>query len=90
MTVQHDLQRQQFWLEPEPGLRGELDYTLAAGLVNFHHTGVHPGLRGQGVAARLVEAGLAWAEAEQRKVRPGCSYVATYLERHPQWAHLRE
>ena len=25
----------------------------------------------------------------QRKVRPGCSYVAAYLERHPQWAHLR-
>jgi len=89
MNVQHDPQRQQFWLEPQPGLRGELDYALGPGLVNFHHTGVHPGLRGQGVAARLVEAGLAWAQAEQRRVQAGCSYVATYLERHPEWAHLR-
>lgn len=88
MTVHHDPQRQQFWTEPQPGLRGELDYALTPGVVNFHHTGVHPGLRGQGIAALLVEAGLVWAEAQGLKVQPGCSYVATYLARYPKWAHL--
>jgi len=89
MPVHHDPQRQQFWMEPQAGLRGELDYALDAGVVNFHHTGVHPGLRGQGIAALLVEAGLAWAELQGLKVHAGCSYVAAHLQRHPQWAHLR-
>lgn len=89
MTVQHNAERQQFWTEPQPGLRGELDYTLTSGVVNFHHTGVHPGLRGQGIAALLVEAGLAWAQSQGLKVKAGCSYVVAHLQRHPEWAHLQ-
>ena len=88
MPVTHNIEGHQFWIEPQPGLRGELDYALSSGTVNFHHTGVHPGLRGQGIAALLVEAGLAWAASQGLRVIPGCSYVATYLERNSKWAHL--
>ncbi|WP_275430632.1 GNAT family N-acetyltransferase [Klebsiella aerogenes] len=40
------------------------------------------------MAARLVEAGLAWAREQQLKVVPACSYVAIYLQRHPEWRDL--
>lgn len=50
----------------------------------FTHTFVPPELRGRGLAAELVEAGLAFAKEQGRKVVPACSYVAAYLKRRGQ------
>lgn len=66
----------------------ELDYLLRDGVAVFVHTGVPPELRGRGLAADLVEAGLKWAEESGYKVRPACSYVARHIERHPAWKAL--
>ncbi len=54
----------------------------------FTHTEVPPEAQGQGVAAALVGAALAWADAEGLRVRPLCSYVAAYMRRHPETQHL--
>ncbi len=70
------------------GLRCELDYVLQGQVMAITHTGVPPALEGRGIAARLVEAGLQWAQAEGLKVRPVCSYVQVYLRRHPEWQAL--
>ncbi|TCD06761.1 N-acetyltransferase [Erythrobacteraceae bacterium CFH 75059] len=53
------------------------------------HTGVPPALRGQGIAARLVEALVADAEAQGFTIVPACSYVEAQFRRHPEWSHLR-
>lgn len=66
----------------------ELDYLLRDGVAVFTHTGVPPALQGQGLAARLVQAGLEWAEESGYKVQPACSYVARHIERHPHWKAL--
>ena len=58
-----------------------LDYQLQPGRVVFTHTGVPPALQGQGLAAQLVTAGLAWAREQGLKVVPACSYVAAFLQR---------
>ena len=86
MTPQHEPDRQRFTLPTTPV--SVLDYALADGLVVFTHTGVPATYQGQGLAARLVEAGLQWARAEGLKVRPACSYVHVYIQRHPEWQHL--
>ena len=39
-------------------------------------------------AAQLVEAGLRWAREQGLKVVPACSYVAVFLQRHPEWRDL--
>jgi predicted GNAT family acetyltransferase len=70
------------------GLCCELDYVLQGQVMAITHTGVPPALEGRGIAARLVEAGLQWAQAEGLKVRPVCSYVQVYLRRHPAWQAL--
>lgn len=58
-----------------------LDYRLEQGAVVFTHTFVPPALRGGGRAARLVAAGLDWAESAGLEVRTECSYVAAVLAR---------
>ena len=65
-------------------------YRLQGGVLVLHHTEVPAALQGQGVAARLVEAALAWARAQGLQVRPTCSYVAAYMRRHPQTRDLLE
>ena len=70
------------------GARSHLDYVLTErdgkGQIVFTHTFVAPEHRGKGVAAALVESGLAFARENGLNVVVQCSYVAAYLERHPQ------
>jgi predicted GNAT family acetyltransferase len=63
----------------------ELLYEVHDGVASFTHTRVPQALRGQGLAAHLVEAGLQWAVQHKLRIRPDCSYVQSYIERHPQW-----
>jgi hypothetical protein len=59
-------------------------YRLAGNVLQLTHTEVHPSLEGRGIAADLIAAALAHARANALKVVPLCSYVQTYLQRHPQ------
>jgi uncharacterized protein len=47
------------------------------------HTEVPPALTGRGIAAQLVRAALEYARVSGLKVQPACSYVRTYMRRHP-------
>lgn len=70
----------------EATVEGQLcvcDYRRNGGQVALHHTLVPQNLGGRGIAAALVEAALAWARSESLTVQPLCSYVATYMRRHP-------
>jgi len=60
------------------------DYRLAGKTLRMTHTGVHPSLQGRGIAAALVRAALAFAQAQGLKVDPACSYVQVYMQRHPE------
>lgn len=70
------------------GQRCELDYQLLGQRVVFTHTGVPPALQGRGLAAALLEQGLQWARQQGLQVVPACSYVARYIDRHPQWREV--
>lgn len=63
-------------------------YRLVDGVMWMTHTEVPSSLRGRGIAARLVDAALAYARAQGHRVRPACSYVRSHLRRHPQWQDL--
>lgn len=70
------------------GHRSVCEYVLADGEMVFTHTYVPPELRGRGVAEQLVRAALADAARDGRKVRPQCSYVARFIERHAEFQSL--
>ena len=82
--VIHDEAERRFSAEGE-GQHVVLDYTLEAdGAVDFHHTDTPRALRGCGLAAVVVEAGLAWARAEGKTVIASCGYVRDHLAREVQ------
>jgi uncharacterized protein len=64
------------------------DYRLDSGRMILPHTFVPPGLRGRGIAEKLVRAALADARRAGHKVVPACSYVAAFIKRHPEFEDL--
>lgn len=68
---------------------GLVDYRRDGAVLTVLHTETDPALRGQGIAAELTRGLLAVVESEGLLVRPVCPYTASYLDAHPQYAHLR-
>lgn len=53
--------------------------------LEFSSTRVPPEARGQGIAGELVRHGLDWARDQGYRVIPRCSYVASWIEEHPEY-----
>lgn len=87
VTVRHNPAANRFEAKVGPHL-GVADYALEEGRITFTHTYVPTALRGQGIAEKLVRAGLAFAAAEKLKVVPQCSYVESFIQRHPEFQGL--
>ena len=64
------------------------DYRVDGRVMTMHHTYVPPALAGRGIAANLVGVALAHARDQGLQVRPTCSYVARYMQRHPETLDL--
>ncbi len=88
LTVTHNAAATRFEASPGGHLAVCSYRRMGDALMVLHHTEVPAALAGQGVAAALVQAALAWARDEGLKVRPRCSYVAAYMRRHPETQDL--
>ncbi|WP_206454636.1 GNAT family N-acetyltransferase [Aurantimonas marina] len=53
--------------------------------VIFDHTFVPDQYRGEGIAGKLVAAGVEWARSENLKVIPQCSFARAAFERKPEY-----
>ena len=82
--VEHNAQEKCF-LAVVDGYKALLEYRmLDEHTIDMHHTFVPNELRGKGVAAVLAKTALDYAKEQDYKVVPSCSYIAVYLQRHPQ------
>ncbi|RAJ94576.1 hypothetical protein LX87_04463 [Larkinella arboricola] len=54
----------------------------------FIHTEVHPNLQAKGVGAQLIKGAFEYVDTYNLKVIPACSFVATYIRRHPEYNRL--
>lgn len=72
------------------GYPSKLDYIQDGKNFVITHVGVHPELRGQGVAGKLVEVSLQYAKENSLRVIPMCSYAAAYMRRHPEYTDLMD
>ena len=68
----------------EGGL-GILRYQIARDAMWLLHVQVPPEARGHGVASELTRTALKLARERGLKVVPVCSFVATYIRRHPEY-----
>ncbi|MEP7119194.1 MAG: GNAT family N-acetyltransferase [Acidobacteriota bacterium] len=87
ITISHNSQARRFEAEVDSML-SVCDYRRDGDVVVMHHTEVPPALNGRGIAGQLVAAALTWVRAEGLRVRPSCSYVAAYMQRHPETLDL--
>lgn len=86
-TIVHNTAGHCFELKLE-GHRCVLDYTLRDRVMTVTHTGVPNELGGRGLAAELTKFALNHARTEGWKVVPQCSYVAAYIQKHPEYESL--
>lgn len=64
------------------------EYHRNGDTIAFTHTEVPSTLRGRGIASKLVHAALEEARAQHLTVVPLCSFVASYIRRHPEYMSL--
>lgn len=73
----------------EGKLAGLTAYAIEGSEISFLHTVVQSWAEGQGVATALVQHALDDVRARgDLKVRPVCTFVQDWLERHPDYADL--
>lgn len=87
IEVHHDPEHRRFKADLE-GRSAYLNYTFRDGSVFYDHTFVPDEFRGKGVAAALVREALEEARKQHWRIVPSCSYVAAFIERHPEFADL--
>ena len=54
----------------------------------YDHTIVPQELGGRGVGSALVKHALNYAQDNDKKVVPQCSFVASYIDKHPEYKEL--
>ncbi len=87
LEITHNPSEKRFevWVD---NLLSKLDYLEDGKNFVITHVGVHPALRGHGVAGKITEASLVYAKEHGLRVVPMCSYAAAYIRRHPEYAEL--
>ena len=66
------------------GQLARADYRLEGDVMRIFHTEVPFAFEGRGIAARLVGTAFEHAREKGLKVLPACSYVRSYMRRHPE------
>jgi predicted GNAT family acetyltransferase len=67
---------------------GLITYQLDGDVISLVHTEVDPAHEGEGHAGTLARGALDDARSRGRRVVPSCPYVASYIEKHPDYADL--
>jgi uncharacterized protein len=87
LVVVNNEARHRFQIAHE-GQVAELTYRREGDRIRYIHTIVPPEFEGHGIAGKLAQHALDFARAEHLGVVPQCPYVASYIERHPEYADL--
>jgi len=88
VEIRQDAAAGRFHVVVDGVVAGFADYRDADGVREFPHTVVEPEYGGRGLAGRLVGTALDATRDEGLRIRPTCSYVAAYVDKHPEYADL--
>ncbi len=70
------------------GHRSFIDYKTKGDKIYLVHTEVPAELERCGIAGVMVEKAFKYIEEKDLKLVPLCSYVQSYLKRHPEWDRI--
>jgi len=81
-------QARRYELSLQGEVAGFIDYRDRGEVRELVHTEVRPAHEGQGVGQALAKFALDDARRQGLKVAPSCSFIAAYVQRHPETADL--
>ena len=88
MEINHDIDRQKFYLE-ESGKESYVKYMMEdSHTINILKVFVHPELRNKGLAGKLAKAALDYAKENNLKVIPTCSYAEYFISKNKEYEDL--
>lgn len=87
IAITHNEQAKRFETVVE-GQVGYISYQQRDDTLIYDHTIVPQSLGGKGVGSALVKHALNYARDDDKKVLPQCSFVASYIDKHPEYQHL--
>ena len=83
----HDKEKKKFFV-----LIGDyeclLQYSESDNVLDFAHTYVPFALRGKGIAAQILKTAAEFAQKNNKKVIPSCSYAYAFFNRYPEYEEL--
>lgn len=83
--LKHEPDASRYTLLIDGRIAAVADYRINGNSISFNHTFTQPHLRGQGLAAEVVEFAMDDVERNStRRVVPMCWYVAEWFDEHPE------
>jgi uncharacterized protein len=83
MPVRNNTALSRFELDVD-GATAVVSYRLEDGVMTFFHTETPAHLQGRGIGSEVVKGALDAARSQGLKVKPRCSFVGSYIARHPE------
>lgn len=65
-----------------------VEYVIKGDKIYLTHTEVPASMQHQGVGSALIGKALKHIKGEKRTLVPSCSFVAAYVDNHPEWHSL--
>ena len=85
--VRDNPEAQRFELRAEAGT-AFIAYRQTGGVLSLDHTEVPEALGGRGIGSAVVKGALDLIGSRKQKIVANCSFVAKYIERHPEYRAL--
>ncbi|MFC7739081.1 GNAT family N-acetyltransferase [Roseomonas sp. GCM10028921] len=82
--VVNNAEHHRFEMDTDDGHRPFIAYSQHSGTIVLTHTEVPEALSGRGIGSLLVRGALGLIRTDGLRVVPQCSFVAAYLQRHPE------
>jgi len=78
-----------FYVGQDGAILAELVYSKSAdNKMIIEHTEVDDSLSGKGVGLELVTTAVDYAQKQQMKIVPLCSFARSVFKRKPEWANM--
>ncbi len=70
------------------GATAIIGYSRDGDIISLDHTEVPDALAGRGIGSAIVKGALDSLKARNQKIRVRCSFIAKYIEKHPEYREL--
>ena len=87
IKITHDIEAKRFETAIDDHI-GYISYQEQDDKLVYDHTIVPQALGGRGVGSALVKHALNYARENGKKVVPQCSFVSSYISKHPEYQDL--